>query len=167
MPSPVTVRIKVPPYIKKYMLSQSINKQEPAIFPRKHVYSISIHQKVSNYNYLKYIPINERENIYEYFYHPKHQLHSYQYIEIQLPFNAVKDVRSFNFLGRDHKYKFVNEVKEDFYFELTRHIISRMRLNISRKNAIDEFIKNYNITEDDIRFESLYRQSSRILEPFL
>jgi len=166
MPSDVTVRIKVPAYIKKYMIAQSVNGDEPVVFPPKHIYNISLVKKITNYNYLKYIPLCERDDVYEYFYHTSHQLHSFEYISIVLPFNERKDPRSFNYLGRYSKYQFVKEVKEDFYFELTRYIIKRMRQNVQRKDAILEFTEFYNITEDDIKLETLYRQTTRILEPF-
>ena len=166
MPSEVTVRIKVPGYIKKYMIAQSVNRDEPVAFPPKHIYNISLVQKITNYNYLKYIPLCERDNVYEYFYHVKHQLPTYEYISIALPFNERKNVLSFNYLGINSKYQFIKEVKEDFYFELTRYIIKRMRQNVQRKDAILEFTEFYNITEDDIKLETLYRQTTRILEPF-
>jgi len=167
MPSEVTVRIKVPAYIKKYMLAQSVNQTEPAEFPPKHIYNISLVQKSSNYNYLKYIPIAERDNVYEYFYHVSHQLPTFEYITIALPFHEIKDPRSFNYLGRVSKYSFVKEVKEDFYFELTRFLIKRLKQNVQRKDAIVEFLEFYKITEDDLKLESIYRQTTRILEPFL
>jgi hypothetical protein len=166
MPSPVTVKIKVPPYLKKYIIAQSVNKAEPVQFDRKHIYAISLILKTSNYNYLQYIPLKERCNVYEYFYHPKNQSPTFEYIDIRLPYNDRKDVRSFNYLGLHNKYRFISEVKEDFYFEMTRVMIKKMRTNASRKEALEHFLKTYNITEDDIKFESLYRQSSRILEPF-
>lgn len=166
MPSPVTVRIKVPPYIKKYMIAQSENNEEPLVFPKKHIYNISLVNKLCNYNYLKYIPLCERDNVYEYFYHAKHHLNTYDYVSVSLPFNERKDPRSFNYLGRYSKYKFVKEVKEDFYFEMTRYLIKKMRENMQRKQAILEFTEFYNINEDDIKFETLYRQTTRILEPF-
>lgn len=166
MPSQVTVRIKVPPYIRKYMIAQSENKEEPVVFPHKHIYNISLVQKLSNYNYLRYIPICERENVYEYFYHASNHSATFQYISIVLPFNDRKNVQSFNYLGRSRKYQFVKEIKEDFYFELTRYIIKRLRKNVQRKDAIIEFLEFYNIGEDDIKLETLYRQTTRILEPF-
>lgn len=166
MPSLMTVRIKVPPYIKKYMIAQSENKEEPLVFPKKHIYNISLMQKITNYNYLKYIPLCERDNVYEYFYHPHDQLPTFQYLSIVLPFNERKNVLSFNYLGLHAKYQFVKEVKEDFYFEMTRYLIKKMRANMQRKEAIYEFMEFYNISEDDIKFETLYRQTTRILEPF-
>jgi hypothetical protein len=166
MPSPVTVRIKVPRYIRKYMLAQSENMEEPLVFPKKHIYNISLVQKLSNYNYLKYIPIHERHYVYEYFYHPNNQLPTFEYVSIALPFNERKNVHSFNYLGLHSKYRFVKEVKEDFYFELTRYIIKMMRQNVQRKDSIAQFLEFYEISEDDIKFETLYRQSTRILEPF-
>lgn len=166
MPSEVTVRIKVPGYIKKFLIAHSVNGDEPVVFPPKHGYNISLVQKITNYNYLKYIPIAERDNVYEYFYHPTHQLPTFQYISILLPFNERKNVLSFNYLGRVSKYQFVQEVKEDFYLGLSRYLIKKMRQNVQRKDAILEFMEIYNITEDDIKFETLYRQTTRILEPF-
>lgn len=154
----------MPPYLKKYILAQSVNKCEPAVFERKHIYNISLIHKVTNYNRLDKLPIDERDNVLDYFYN---RWTTYEAIQIQLPFNERKNIMYFNFLSRDNKYAFLKEVKEDFYFEITRHLISRMRRREERKNAIQEFLKKYNITEDDISLDSIYRQTTRILEPML
>lgn len=164
MPSSVSVKIKVPAYIKKYIIAQSSNQDEPVVFDRKHIYSISIIHKVTNYNYLDRFPIEEREDVFDYFHD---RWTTFESVKICLPFNERKDVRSFNYLSRDAKYNFLREVKEDFYFELTRHIINRMRKRIQRKDAILEFLQKYGITEDDVSQETIYRQTTRILQPFL
>lgn len=167
MPEKPSIRLKVPAYIKKYMLAQSVNNAEPMIFPRKHIYNISLVKKTSNYNYLKQLPITEKENVYEHFYNVKRQLPSFRYVTITLPYNEVKDPFTYNYFSRKSKNLFLKEVKDDFYFELTRYIIRRMRQNIPRKEAIIEFLNFYKITEDDVKLETIYRQTSRILKPFL
>ncbi len=164
MPSEVTVKVKVPPYLKKYILAQSVNKQEPAIFERKHIYNISLIHKVTNYNRLTSLPVDERDNVMDYFYN---RWKTFEAIQIQLPFNERKDVRYFNYLSVNNKYAFVKEVKEDFYFEISRFLIREMRKRTERKVAIHKFLQQYNITEDDVQLETIYRQTSRILEPML
>lgn len=163
MPSQVTVKIKVPPYIKKYIVAQSVNKIEPLHFHHKHVYAISLVQKVSNFNACNHFRIDDRGNVREYLspHHPDPE-----HVVILLPYSRDKDVRRFNYLSVNDKRRFRSEVKDDFYFELIRFVIGRMRKNIPRKDAIQLFYEKYHITEDDLKFESIYRQTSRILEPF-
>lgn len=164
MPSPFAVKIKVPPYLKKYIVCQSENKSEPLIFHHKHIYSISISQKLSNFNALKYFDINEKENIKE---HLHASTPDHNYVTILLPYSREKDPRRFNYLSVNDKRKFRQEVRDDFYFEMIRYVIKQMRYNKQRKEAIYEFYDKYNITEDDLKFESIYRHTSRILQPFL
>jgi len=118
MPSHITVKIKVPPYIKKYLIAQSVNKKEPVAFERKHIYNISLIQKISNYNYLEKISLDEKDDVFDYFFN---RWTSFESISILLPFNKRKDVRSFNYISKHCKQEFVTEVKEDFYFELMFH----------------------------------------------
>lgn len=163
MPSPVTVKIKVPAFLKKYIIAQSVNKIEPLIFNTNHVYSISLIHKVTNYNSLTCLSLDEKGNVIEYFTpHVPDPTH----VIIRLPYSRGKDVRSYNYLSVKNKELFRKEVKDDFYFELSRHIIKQMRKNIQRKEAIDQFFNFYNITYDDLNFESIYRQTTRILKPF-
>jgi len=90
MPSDVTVKIRVPQYLEKYIAAQSLNKSEPLVFHHKHVNAISLVQKVSNFNTLKQIPLSERENVREHF--SPHIPRSGNII-IQLPWSRDKDVR--------------------------------------------------------------------------
>jgi hypothetical protein len=163
MPSPVTVKIKVDPHIKKYIIAQSENKIEPLVFHHKHVYAISLVHKVSNFNAHNHFKIDERGNVIEYLSPHKPDCN---HVVIALPYSRAKDVRRFNYLSINAKRRFRSEVKDDFYFELIRFVIKRLRRNIPRKTAIQEFYNRYDITEDDLKLESIYRQTSRILEPF-
>jgi len=146
------------------MIAHSVNKTEPLEFQNKSDHNISLIDKITNYNYLKYIPVSERENVYEYFYNLRHQCISFVYVEISLPYNSTKNVLSYNYLGLNQKFKFVNEVKTKFYWELTKHLMKPEKRSIPRTELILEFMKKYYITDDDVDFESLYRQTTRILQ---
>ena len=164
LPSPVTVKIKVQPYIKKYLIGKSENKVEPLVFARKHTYGKLLLDKVTIYNRHTSFPVAEKDYIYAYFYNRWLTCES---VEIQLPYNEDKDVRVYNYLSRDRQYEIISHIKEDFYHELYWHLISRRRKGVQRKDLILEFIEKYNIGDDDISFESIYRQTTRILQPFL
>jgi hypothetical protein len=164
MPSMVTVKIKVEPHIKKYLVAQSENKSEPLVFHRKHVYIISLIKKTTDFNAHNHFKIDEKGNVIEYL--SPHKPDD-NHVVICLPYSRDKDPRKFNFLSVNAKRKFRAEVSDDFYYELIRFVIRRIRRNIPRTDAIHEFYKLYEITEDDINFESIYRQTSRILEPFI
>jgi len=163
MPSDITVSIRVPLYLKKFITAQSLNKAEPLVFHHKHVYAISLLQKVSNFNAQSHFPLHEHDNVKAHL--SPHHPDPGQVI-IVLPYSRDKDVRRFNYLSVRASKRFRQEVKDDFYFALIRFIIRRMRQGLQRKVAIQEFYERYGLTEDDLRFESIYRHTSRILEPF-
>lgn len=143
------------------MLAHSLNKDEPAIFERKHIYNSKLITLLSNYNKLDKFPVNDREAVLDYF---LRHWRTDQCLTIQLPYNERKDIRSFRYLGINAMQLFINDVKEDFYYKLQKHIKKRSCSNVQRKDSIMEFLKFYDITEDDVLFESIYRQTTRILE---
>jgi len=49
IPSLLTIKIKVPSYLKKYIIALIINKAELNVFELKHVYVISLIKKVNNF----------------------------------------------------------------------------------------------------------------------
>lgn len=163
--SEIIVRIRIKPHFKKYLISKSENKVEPIRFPRKHSYNIILINLVTNYNYLTSIPIDDKENVLEYFGSTKY-LQAGNYISIVLPFNDRKDIRSYNYISVENQKKFTKEVATDFYFEFSRFLIHNMTPESirkkMRKRLVEMFKNDYQIEEDDLKLESLYRYSTRI-----
>jgi len=159
----VVVNIEIKPYLKKFLLAKSDNNQEPARFPRKSDYNVMLIRLVTNYNTLTSIPVDDRDNVLEYF-RPSRQQLSTESINIVLPTNARKNVLSYNYLSRDSKIEFRKEVRLDFNYEFSRFMYRQLKKGILRTEICEMFKKLYDITEDELKTESLYRYSSRLLE---
>lgn len=159
----VTVDIELKPYLKKYLVSKSENKQVPVRFCRKHDYNIMLIQLVTNYKCLKSIPVDDRENVRQYFSPSRHK-NTCDCISIILPFNDRKDVRSYNYLSVQNKWKFTSEVRLDFNFEFSRFMYRELKRGKQRTDIIEEFKNIHDITDDELKSESLYRFSSRLLQ---
>lgn len=159
----ITVDIEIRPYLKKYLLAKSENKLEPLKFPRKSDYNIMLLNLVTNYNTLTRIPIADKENVLNYF-KPSKQECTNGSVLIILPFNSKKDVRSYNYLGINNKRKFRQEIRLDFNFEFSRYLYRKLKNGTERTIIVNEFKKLFNITEDDLKSETLYRYSTRLLE---
>lgn len=159
----VTVDIELKPYLKKYLVSKSENKQVPVRFPRKHDYNVMLIGLVTNYNCLKSIPIEDRENVKRYFCPSRHK-NPQDGIAIILPFNDRKNVRSYNYLSIESKKKFTFEVRVDFNFEFSRYMYYELKKGKLRTEIVEAFKKLHNIAEDELKSESLYRFSSRLIE---
>lgn len=156
----VTINIELKPYLAKYLQKKSKNQRLPLRFPNKHHYNIMLINLVSNYYSLNSIPIEDRENVIEYF---RGSQRSTDGIPIILPFNARKDIRSYRYLSVRSKQIFRNEVCIDFNFEFRRFLVRNLRNGMQRLDACNEFKKLYKISEDELKTESLYRHSSRLL----
>ncbi len=161
MPSPYIVKIKVQPYIKKYLIAKSENKAEPVFFGHLDPYGGLIVDLISNYNYHTYFSIQERENINTWFNRHWPKGH---WLEIRLPYNRKKNVRCHNYFSINRQQEFVMQVKRDFYKELYFYLVNNLSDNVQRKDIILAFLNFYDISEDDVKFESIYRQTSRMLE---
>jgi hypothetical protein len=161
LPSPVTVKIKVKPYIRKYLIAKSINKAEPIIFDSRNEYGHFLIGLLTNYYHQTSFPITEKENVYAYFNRGRPNC---EFLEIRLPFNRKKNILYTNYLPKHHQQIFINEITADFYQELNRFFKHNLDKGIQRKDILHYFISQYNISEDDLKFESIYRQSSRMLE---
>jgi len=164
MPSAFTVKIKVPPYIRKYLIAKSENYEEPLVFCNKHAFTMLLSHEVSNYQTLSCISPEEEENIHNYF---SSRWSTFEFVEIKLPFHIRKDPRSYNYLSVKGRANFLAEVKSHFYLELTSYLIKRLRKNVQRKIALEEFLALHSINEEDVKYETMYRQTTRILEPYL
>lgn len=164
--SGILVNIPIKPYFRKYLLSKSENKQIPLKFPNGHYYNVMMHRLVTNYNSLKQIPVDDKQNVLDYF-HNSIQPNQDESIAIILPFNERKDVRSYNYLSVASKKAFRREVKIDFNFEFHRFLVRNLRNGKQRLDIVNEFKELHKITEEDLKTESLYRYSTRLLESIL
>jgi hypothetical protein len=151
MPSPIVVKIEVPAWMKKYLLYQSENKQEPIEFHRKHRYVLLLNCILTN-KYDTYI-VND----------PDKKDTNSEIVTIRLPWSKMHDVYFYNKIARDNREKFRNEVKTDFYFQYQTYIRNRKMVGIERKQATEEFLERYDITEDELKYESLYRKFTRYM----
>lgn len=161
MSSSILVTIEIKPYLQKYLIAKSANNQNPVQFPRRHAYNIMLINLVSNYNSLKAIPVNDRQNVLEYF---RGSSQPDADIGIILPFSRKKDVRSYNYLSIAAKTEFRKEVRLDFNYEFTRFLVRNLKAGQQRLDICKSFLEMYNISEDELKIESLYRYSSRLLE---
>lgn len=157
----ITVNIEIKPYLKKFLLKKSTNQETPVRFPNKNHYNVMLLNLVSNYNCLESIPIEDRQNVLEYFHGSKQPDGE---ISIILPFNDRKDIRSYRYLSVRSKQVFRKEVRIDFNFEFTRFLVRNLKSGKQRLDICNEFKNHYEISEDELKTESLYRYSSRLLE---
>jgi hypothetical protein len=159
----VTVNIEIKSYLQKFLISKSKNKVIPLRFPNRHDYNILLIRLVTNYNSLKEIPVKDRENVLDFF-HMSKQETTGKGVSIILPFNDRKNILSYNYLSVRAKQKFRKEVRIDFNFEFSRYLYRNLKAGKQRIEIVNEFKCLHNITEDDLKSESLYRYSSRLLE---
>lgn len=157
----ITVDIEMKPYLVKFLLSKSENGNLPIKFPRKSHYNLMLTNLVSNYNSLNSIPIEDRQNVIDYF-RPSRQ--GTEGVAIILPFNDRKNILSYNYLSVASKKKFRGEVRLDFNYEFSRFMFKKLREGVPRNIICEKWKKMHDITEDDLKTESLYRYSSRLLE---
>jgi len=158
-----TVNIEIKPYLKKFLIAKSENKKEPLKFPRKHDYNVLLWRLITNYNSLKSIPVADKQNVIDYF-HGSSQPPKENGITVIIPFNDRKDVRSYNYLSVKSKKAFRKEVRIDFNFEFSRFLFHKLKHGKQRLEIVKEFMEKYNLDEEDIKTETLYRYSSRLLE---
>jgi hypothetical protein len=155
------ISIEIKPYLKKWLISQSVNGQEPVRFANKSYFNALLLRLLSNFKSQKYFPVSDRDNVIN---HTQALSMKPDTILIQIPWSRNKDRRVFNYMSVNAKKEFRIEVKNEFYFELERHIRQNLRKGKRRNDTISEFIMLYGISEDDVKTESLYRQSTRILK---
>jgi hypothetical protein len=162
--STVLVSIQIKPYLKRFLIAKSENKQEPLKFPRKSDYNVMLINLVTNYNTLDQIALEDRQHVIDYFKSSAEQIPLPDSLTIILPFNKKKDVRSYNYLSEKSRIEFRNEVRMDFNFEFSRFLHRGMKQGDLRTDIVKEFKKMYRIGEDELDSGSLYRHSSRILQ---
>jgi hypothetical protein len=161
LPSPVTVKLKIKPYLKKYLIGKSINKEEPLLFDRKDEFGDIIFSCLTNHDQQKFLSINDKEFVYAYF---NQRWPRGEWCEIQLPYNRNFNVLYKNYLSDHNNRIIVDEITSRFYLELNKYLVFNIDKGVHRKVILHHFLGLYNITEDDVNFDSIYRQSSRMLE---
>ena len=151
MSSPISVKIPVPAWMKKYLIFQSKNGSEPIVFHNKHAYNRLLINLVSNRPDIKILPNPKEEDI------------NNETVKIKLPFNSIKDVYFYNKLNYRNQIEFRNQIKLDFLYQYMIEIRKKTILGIERKKATEEFLEMININEDELKYESLYRKFSRYI----
>ena len=161
MPRKITVNIEMKPYLVKFLIKSSINHELPLKFPRKHPYNVSLLNKVSNYYRQSSFPIQDRDDVLSYF---VPNTDASQNACIILPFSTKKNILSYNYLSRANKIAFRKEVRDDFNLAFHRYLVRYMRKGMHRTEILARFMNSFGLSENDIKFESLYRYSTRLLE---
>lgn len=142
MPSPICVYIEMPGYLKKYLISKSENKTEPIEFSPKHDYNKLLTNLTVNY------PVDPVDKFKE-------------LVKIKLPFNRIKDVYFYNKIGVHNREEFREQIKLDFYYDFRLFVKESIMSGVQRKIAIEMFFQMHKITEDDVKYESFYRNFTR------
>lgn len=145
--SDVTVLIEIKPYLKKYLLKVYGGEEckEPIRFPKGNDYNrMLVHALQKPPKDFK--PCFDRLNT----------------IEVVLPYNNLKNIRTFNYLSREDKIKFRKEVDADFTADYKKYISDTMKSeNLNRKEATILCIKMYDINENEITFDAFYKNIYR------
>ena len=157
----ITVDIEIKPYLRKFLISKSQNKAIPLIFPRRHFYNFSLLTKVTNYASLDVLPVEDRQNVIDFF---RPCMCDPNHITIVLPFNNVKNIKSYNYLSMKAKTEFRNEVKTHFNLDFIRFMMTHMNKGLERTMICENFKSLHDISEDELKTDSLYRHSSRLLQ---
>ncbi len=136
----------MPVWLKKYLIGQSANKQEPIEFSPGHDYNILLTRLIS-----------KDPRIEPAYYDQK-------LVEIKLPFNEFKDVYIYNKISRENRLIFKEQVRRDLYYDLRLFLKDMIMCGEERKIAIETFFFYYKITEDDVNLQSFYRSFTRYNE---
>ena len=153
MPSPISVKISVASWMKRYLEFQSEDGESKILtFSRKHEYNIFIMRLVSNYkrNVVSAKPVDENVKLNS-------------EVKINLPFSDRKDVYFYNYLSRASMQIFRAEIELDMLFDFKRYLRTEILNGKQKKIAIREFFEKHNITEDDIKYESFERKHTRYM----
>jgi len=67
-------------------------------------------------------------------------------------------------LGWDNREKFRQIIKSDFFLNFKMFLKEATLSGYNKKEAIELFFLDHNITEDDLKLESYYRKYHRYLE---
>lgn len=154
-----TVFIKLPPHLIAFLKLQAKEPKQPLRFGAGSVFNTAIISGVVKYPfYGKNIPKEEEENSRNYF--ASHKAKGGVFCVIP---NSIK-ASNCNYFPEDAHKRFKIFVNQVFYMELLKFLIELLMKGVSREEALEKFMEHLNLGEDDICKNTLYRQSSRILE---
>ena len=141
----------------------SVNRHdEPIKFPIKHYYNRLLLRLVSNYSNLKSIPIKDKQVVLDYL-KPSQEKTSDNGAVIILPTNRHINVRYYNYLSGASEREFRITVRTDYNIDFMLYLKKELKKGKQRIQIVNDFKKKYNITEDELKSETLYRHSTRIL----
>jgi len=155
------VSIRLKPYLKKFIISISQNKAEPVRFKKGSDWNMLLKDLVTNYNQLRLLPIMDKERVILHF---SSGYSSNEIINIKLPRFRRKNVDYHNYISFDSEKEFVADITNYYKYCFRRHLRQSLSMGIQRKTAIESFMKLHNISEDDVKYSSLYRYSTRLIK---
>jgi len=163
MPSQVTLLLKVPKYIKNYLIS--LYGQEPVFFPKKSDYNAFLLRKLTR------PPVNNRPDFFcnlagscKFESLSCDRYIRNNYLEIAVPYSEFKNIDANNYLGRDPRHILRREIERHFIYDFHNFIREQMREGIERRIATITFMGKHNILEDDLSFSAFYRDFNRMLQ---
>ncbi len=155
MASNITVRVHVKPYIKKYLIHISDNKAEPIIFPKRHHFTnllLPLLVSKNRYDLLRFIETDQNRPT--------------DYADIMLPWQKTygnkPHIMYRRYLSPCSEREFRISVERYYKMMANEFITEKLYHGHTRTNAINMFLQELMITEDDINIESLYRGYSRL-----
>jgi len=155
--SPISVTIEVSSWMKKYLIYHSENKKEPLEYPYKHEYNLLLTRLTSNR--VDVLPDNI---VFDHKYkNLKTPATNSETIKICLPFSKYKDIYFYNKISNKAKILFREQVKDDMLYDFFVSIKKQIMSGYERKIAIENFFLKFNITEDDLKYDSFYRKYTR------
>jgi hypothetical protein len=153
--SPISVKIEMPLWMRQFLINQSINKEEPIVFARRHELHYILNELISNDTRIV-LPDRIPED--------------WAWVKIKLPFNPYKDVYFYNKLSDDSRKMLRTVIRTQFNFKYFRYVRHKLNQGMERKEATEMFLKEQNFSEDMMKYESLYRKFTRFqknIAPFL
>ena len=158
-----TVVVKLKPHLKKFALALTKNKTEPAIFPKESDWNLLLKSIVTNYHSAKSFPIKDKENSEQHF--QKHsEINDSNKLIIQLPRDEHKNTSSYNYLSYNSENEFRSDLTNYYRFCFRRHLRRELAKRTQRKIAVLSFMYLYSLTENDVKFDTLYKYSTRLLK---
>lgn len=165
MPSALTIFLKVPKYIKRYLITL-YGPQEPIFFPRKSDYNTFILASLERPT-IKNRPQFFCRIINDCSFHSEELCSDFNrdnFIEISVPFSKFKNLDSFNYFARRHHRHLRAEIERHFVYDYRTFIREKIREGHERKTATLMFMEQYEIMEDDLTFSAFYRDFNRMLQ---
>jgi hypothetical protein len=139
----LTIKIKIKPHFKQFLLSV-YGKKEPLYFPKKDKFNDLLCLLLAK------PPLD---------YNPK--LNGSDTIEIIIPYFENLNIMSYNYLSQRSQKTFVNRVKKRFWVTFEDFMDTCFRRNINVTDSIALFIEKYNLDYDekieDILRKDIYR----------